>query len=128
MKRGEGRRGRFERAGRDGRNARDSGVDGDVCVDVGRRERDETRCVLTPRLFRRSQSVVKGAAKQATGSLAATSSKGQADPYAFAGGEEDAGTFGVTVKWVNKGQITSEWTFTMPVRRDRPRRRLTRKP
>ena len=51
---------------------------------------------------------------------AASKSKPSDDPYDFDGDQE---MYGVTVKWVNKGQVTSEWKFTVPVRRVRARRR-----
>jgi hypothetical protein len=63
---------------------------------------------------------VKSTGKQPAKAGAATKSKPSNDPYDFDG---DHDMFSVTVKWVNKGQVTSEWKFTVPVRRVRARRR-----
>jgi hypothetical protein len=68
----------------------------------------------------RAQGSVKSAGKQTANAGAASKSKPSDDPYDFDGDQE---MYGVTVKWVNKGQVTSEWKFTVPVRRVRARRR-----
>lgn len=83
---------------------------------------------LTKRdFFAGTQAVGKATAKRATGSLAASKRKAD-DVYDFPEDDADDDKFSIVVKWVNRGQTTSEWTFSMSVRHASPRRRRTRKP
>lgn len=77
--------------------------------------------------FAGTQAVGKATAKRATGSLAASKRKAD-DVYDFPEDDADDDKFSIVVKWVNRGQTTSEWTFSMSVRHASPRRRRTRKP
>ena len=63
---------------------------------------------------------MKSAGKQTANDTATSKRRTSDDPYDF---DVDQEMYGVTVKWVNKGQTTSEWKFTVPVRRVRARRR-----